>query len=88
MSKEVTYRIIIDTTLTDEKCLYNLLLPKDQPELSIKQVTAILSGTLAMAIRGSENEGQTMKEVIDYLNFEFVNPDSFKDVEMKIKNIE
>ena len=88
MSKEVTYRIIIDTTLTDEKCLYNLLLPKDQPELSIKQVTAILSGTLAMAIRGSENEGQTMKEVIDYLNFEFVIPDSFKDVEMKIKNIE
>ena len=88
MSKEITYRIIIDTTLTDDKCLYNLLLPKDQPELSIKQVTAILSGTLAMDIRGSEDEAQTMKEVIDYLNFEFVNPDSFRDVEMKIKNIE
>lgn len=88
MSKEITYRIIIDTTINDDKCLYNLLLPKDQPELSIKQVTAILSGCLAMSIRGSEDEAQTMRDVINYLNHEFVNPDSFRDVEMKIKNIE
>jgi hypothetical protein len=88
MNNEITYRIIIDTTINDEKCLYNLLLPKDQPELSIKQVTAILSGTLAMSIRGSEDEAQTMRDVINYLNHEFVNTDSFRDVEMKIKNIE
>ena len=88
MNNEITYRIIIDTTIDEEKCLYNLLLPKNQPELSVKQVTAILSGTLAMSIRGSEDEAQTMRDVINYLNHEFVNPDSFKDVEMKIKNIE
>jgi len=88
MNNEITYRIIIDTTIDEEKCLYNLLLPKDQPELSIKQVTAILSGTLAMSIRGSEDEAQTMRDVINYLNHEFVNPDSVRDVEMKIKNIE
>ena len=88
MDNEITYRIIIDTTLTDEKCLYNLLLPKNQPELSVKQITAILSGTLAMSIRGSEDESKTMRDVINYLNHEFVNPDSFRDVEMKIKNIE
>ena len=88
MNNEITYRIIIDTTIDEEKCLYNLLLPKDQPELSVKQITAILSGTLAMSIRGSEDEAQTMRDVINYLNHEFVNPDSFRDVEMKIKNIE
>ena len=88
MDNKITYRIIIDTTIDEEKCLYNLLLPKNQPELSVKQVTAILSGTLAMSIRGSEDEAQTMRDVINYLNHEFVNPDSFKDVEMKIKNIE
>lgn len=88
MNNEITYRIIIDTTIDEEKCLYNLLLPKNQPELSVKQITAILSGTLAMSIRGSEDEAQTMRDVINYLNHEFVNPDSFRDVEMKIKNIE
>ena len=88
MNNEITYRIIIDTTIDEEKCLYNLLLPKDQPELSVKQITAILSGTLAMSIRGSEDEAQIMRDVINYLNHEFVNPDSFRDVEMKIKNIE
>ena len=88
MNNEITYRIIIDTTIDGEKCLYNLLLPKNQPELSVKQITAILSGTLAMSIRGSEDEAQTMRDVINYLNHEFVNPDSFRDVEMKIKNIE
>jgi len=88
MDNKITYRIIIDTTIDEEKCLYNLLLPKNQPELSVKQITAILSGTLAMSIRGSEDEAQTMRDVINYLNHEFVNPDSFRDVEMKIKNIE
>jgi hypothetical protein len=41
----------------------------------------IFAGGLSLCIRASKNEGQYMKEIIDYLQSEFVNTESFKDLE-------
>lgn len=83
MNNKITYRVIVDTTIEDGKCIYNLSTPTNQPELNLKQITAILSGALSLSIRGSENEAQTMRDVINYLNEEFVSIDSFKDIHVK-----
>jgi hypothetical protein len=42
-------------------------------------IAMVLAGGLALAIRLSDDEAETMKEVIEYLNGEFVDPDSFID---------
>ena len=83
MNNKITYRVIVDTTIEDGKCIYNLSTPTNQPELNLKQITSILSGALSLSIRGSENEAQTMRDVINYLNEEFVSIDSFKDIQVK-----
>ena len=83
MNNKITYRVIVDTTIEDGKCIYNLSTPTNQPELNLKQITSILSGALSLSIRGSENESQTMRDVINYLNEEFVSIDSFKDIQVK-----
>lgn len=83
MNNEITYRVIIDTTIKDGRCIYNLSTPTDQPELNLNQITSILSGALSLSIRGSENEAQTMRDVINYLNEEFISIDSFKDIHVK-----
>ena len=85
MNNEITYRVRIDTTIKDGRCIYNLSTPTDQPQITLNQITSILSGALSLSIRGSENEAQTMRDVINYLNEEFVSIDSFKDLEVKVK---
>ena len=54
--------------------------PSDQ-KLSIEDLGKIFAGGLSLCIRASKNEGQYMKEIIDYLQSEFVNTESFKDLE-------
>jgi len=52
------------------------------------ETLSVISGALAMVIRiaaenGPENEGEVMRSVITYLESEFINPDSFKDLKVK-----
>ena len=42
-------------------------------------IAMVLAGGLALAIRLSDNEAETMKDVVDYLNGEFIDPNSFMD---------
>jgi hypothetical protein len=39
----------------------------------------VLASGTALAIRLSDNEVETMRDVIDYLNGEFIDTGSFKD---------
>jgi len=48
---------------------------------------SVISGALAMVIRiagekGHQTEGEVMRSVINYLESEFINPDSFKDIKV------
>jgi len=60
----------------------------NQEKVGYVETLSVISGALAMVIRiaaenGPENEGEVMRSVIDYLESEFVNPDSFKDLKVK-----
>ncbi len=75
------YKIIVEVEEKDGRYFFDIQQPESQQgSLDIQGIRAILSGALALTIRGSENEPKAMREVIDYLNSEFVNPDSFTDV--------
>lgn len=73
------YSVAVDVEIVDNRTNIKLFQPKNQ-NLDYDQIRAILSGGVALAIRASKDEVVAMKETIDYLNSEFVNSDSFKDV--------
>lgn len=85
MNEENQYRIIIDTIIKEGRCFFHINTPKVQSELSLTQIRGILMGALALTIRGAKDEASAMNNVINYLNNEFVNVDSFTDVEIKVK---
>ncbi len=82
---EENYRIIVDATLKDGRVYLNIQQPTDSSFtiLSMESVRPLLAGALAMAIRASHDEGKAMKETMDYLNEEFVNIDSFSDLQKR-----
>jgi hypothetical protein len=82
MSKK--FRIIVDATLSDdERMHYGLSYPMDgvSDKLTLGQIRSLLCGALSLTIRASENEAMAMRQVINHLESEFVNPDSFGDAQ-------
>lgn len=83
---EKNYRVVVDATLKDDGRMY---LDLKQPSegvtsiLSIEEIRPILAGALAMSIRASKNEAQAMRDVMQYLEEEFVNSDSFSDLKLR-----
>jgi hypothetical protein len=73
------YSVTVDVEIVDNKTNIRIFQTKNQ-NLDYDQIRAILSGGVALAIRASKDEVTAMKETIDYLNSEFVNSDSFKDI--------
>jgi len=63
-------------------------LSTNQEKVGYVETLSVVSGALAMVIRlaaenGPENEGEVMRSVISYLESEFINADSFKDLKVK-----
>jgi hypothetical protein len=85
MENEKYYRVVVDMTQKDGRSYFNISLPEEQVELNLSQVRLILMGALALTIRSSENESEAMRNVISYLESEFVSVDSFSDHEIKVK---
>ena len=79
---EKTLSAIVSVVFVDGRANINLLQP-DEQNLTTDELGKILAGGLALCIRGSENEVEYMKEIINYLNSEFVNPDSFSDIKKR-----
>ena len=70
---------VVTITFVEGKTNVLLSQPTGQ-KLTSDELGKILAGGLALCIRGSENEVEYMKEIIDYLNSEFVNSESFSDI--------
>ena len=74
-----TLSVRVDVTYADGKFNFSLLTGKEiQPEM----LRAMLVGGVALTIKSEdspEKQGQAMREVINYLNNEFVSIDSFMD---------
>ena len=76
---EKTFTAVVKVEFVDGGTNVNILQP-DEQNLTTDELGKILAGGLALCIRGSENEVEYMKEIIDYLNSEFVNSNSFSDI--------
>ncbi len=75
---EEKLRVEVEVTITDGLSKIQVNQQSEQ-DLSPDMIAMVLAGGLALAIRLSEDEAQTMKDVIEYLNNEFIDPDAFFD---------
>jgi len=83
---EKNYQVIVDATLKEDGRMYlNLKQPSEGVSsiLTIEEIRPILAGGLALSIRASEDESKAMREVMMYLEEEFVNSDSFSDLKLR-----
>ena len=72
------YRAIVDVEIIGDRTQINISQPTDQT-LDIESLGKIFAGGLALTIRNSDREAEFMREIMDYLTSEFINPDSFED---------
>ncbi len=78
---EEKYKVEVEITIVDGKSKIQVNQETNQ-DLAPDMIALVLAGGLALSIRLSDNEVETMNEVIDYLNGEFINPDSFIDAKI------
>lgn len=81
---EEKYKIELEVTVLDGNAKIQVNQNSEQ-DLSPDILAMVLASGVALAIRLSDNEAETMKDVIDYLNGEFIDPNSFVDARI-VKN--
>lgn len=81
---EEKYKIELEVTVLDGNAKIQVNQNSEQ-DLSPDILAMVLAAGVALAIRLSDNEAETMKDVIDYLNGEFIDPNSFIDARI-VKN--
>ena len=74
-----TFKIEVEITVTENSQSTIQINQVSEQDLSPDMIAMVLAGGLALAIRLSDNEAETMKDVVDYLNGEFIDPNSFMD---------
>jgi hypothetical protein len=77
--EEIKMTVSVEVTVKDERFYFNILTNEG---ISLPMIRSILAGGLALSIRGEktpETQAKAIKEVINYLESEFINPDSFHD---------
>ena len=79
---EMTYKIEVEVTVTEDGNSKILVHQDSEQDLPADMIAMVLAGGLALAIRLSDNEAETMKDVIEYLNGEFIDPNSFIDAKI------
>lgn len=79
---EETFKIEVEVTVTEDGKSKIMVHQSSEQDLSPDMIAMVLAGGLALAIRLSDNEVETMKEVIDYLNDEFIDPEAFIDAQI------
>jgi hypothetical protein len=92
MSSNRSFRVVIDTEISDGRSNINISFPKNQDLLSIQETSHILAGAISLLIKSSSKgdkikDYELIKEVINHLNSEFVNIDSFSDLYVNPKMV-
>ena len=80
--------VTVEVTLKDDKFFYNILAQKG---MNVDEILSVLCGGVALSIRGKETpklQAESIRDVITYLESEFINVDSFSDVNFKKHNLD
>lgn len=80
--------LVIEYEVKDDGRLYLDFKTKSGQRIKYPELLSVMVSSLSMVIRmsgenGFKTEGQVYGEVINHLEKEFINPDSFKDLEIK-----
>ena len=70
--------VTVEVDFVEDKSNIFVKQPADQ-KLEINELAKVLAGGLMLCIRLDENSPVLMKEIIDYMNHEFIDNESFKD---------
>ena len=80
MVEETKYQVGVEVTIKDGKYYFNILA---QDNLDVDAIRSILAGGLSLTIlseKTPEKQGQALRGVVDYLESELVDIDSFTDI--------
>jgi len=80
--------VAVEVTLKDDKFFYDI---SAQKGMNIDEILSVLSGGVALSIRGKETpklQAEALRDVISYLESEFINVESFTDVHLKKDNLD
>jgi hypothetical protein len=86
--EDMKLTVTVEVTLKDDKFFYNILAQKG---MNVDEILTVLCGGVAISIRGKETpklQAEAIKDVITYLESEFINVDSFSDVNFKKHNLD
>jgi hypothetical protein len=84
MIENETVSVRVDVTYSDGNYNFMLFVSDD---IDNNLMRSVLAGGVALCIKaedGPEKQGAAMKEVIDYLNSEFISTDSFENAKFVI----
>ena len=73
----------VSVTVKDGRFFFDIMADKG---LSLEDIRSILVGGVALSIRSEktpELQAKVMRSVIDHLESEFIDPDSFNDISLK-----
>jgi len=76
---KVTVEVIIES---ENNFIFNILAPQS---LDQDMIRSVLVGGVALSIRAEEtpkDQAKALRDVIDYLESEFIDPDSFSDAKV------
>ena len=80
--EETKLKVSVEVTIEDNNnFLFNILAPQSMDRNMIRSV---LAGGVALSIRAEGNpkdQAKALRDVIDYLESEFIDPDSFSDAQ-------
>ena len=78
--EDVKMKVCVDVSIVDGKYFFDISAHKS---LSINDIRSILVGGVCLTIHGEDNpkdQSVAIKDVIDYIEKDFIDTDSFNDV--------
>jgi len=84
--EEEKLSVTVDVTLKDNKFFYNIMAMKG---MNMDDIMSVLCGAISLSIRSRETpelQGQTLRDIIGHLESEFINENSFSDINLKKDN--
>ena len=78
--EEIKLKVTVEVSIKGDNFLFNIITPEN---LMVDEIRSILVGGVCLTIHSEETPKEqaiALKEVIDYMEQDFINLDSFKNI--------
>ncbi len=78
--EEIKLKVTVEVSIKGDNFLFNIIAPEN---LMVDEIRSILVGGVCLTIHSEETPKEqaiALKEVIDYMEQDFINLDSFKNI--------